>query len=83
MGGTSSDRQCRGIMSSSSSNHGAAKSPKVSGVSRATTDQGEDGGTREPSGAIRMIVPCGAKRGRSQDGADWSTDYGNVMGLVV
>lgn len=35
------------------------------GTGRATTDQGEAGGTRKPGGAIRQKVSGGAEGGRS------------------
>lgn len=40
---------------------GAAKGLEVHGVGRTTNDQGETEGTRESGGAIRTMLPVGAK----------------------
>lgn len=61
----------------------AAEGREVTGRGRVTTDQGGDGGMRDPGGAVRMMDPGGAEVGNSQGEADWSTDQGGVMGSAA
>jgi len=57
--------------------------PYIHGAGRVTSNQGRAGGMREPHGVVRMMVPGGAKGGRSQGGANSLTSRGGVMGSVA
>lgn len=59
-----------------------AEGQLLCGRGRVMSNQGEAGGTSEPGGAVRMIVPRGAKEGRSQGGGDWSTNRGGETDSV-
>jgi len=47
------------------------------------SDHGRDGRMRGQGGSGRMMIPGGAEGGRNQDGADWLTGQGGVMGSAA